>query len=173
MKTSKLCLTLLAVILSFSLNAARLHAEKAGGDLKQIYGTWDVTSFYVDGKSSNKIPGNVQYIFQREKIDGKFRDKLTLRLSKDGLVFAESSITFWLDEEKKPKRLHNNGFFQLYYSPENALLPTVGIYRLDKNELTIAGNKSIDQNQNFPNNFNTQPGNSHVLAILKRVKKKR
>jgi uncharacterized protein (TIGR03067 family) len=99
-------------------NAAAKEDKKPDpkADQKNMQGTWTVEKFLRDGKPF-PVGKEAQFVIKGNKMSFKVGDR-------------EQSVTFTLDPGKKPPAID-------LAHPTNPNLKAVGIYRLEKDKLTI------------------------------------
>lgn len=116
-------------------------------ELKKLQGTWELTKVVLGGTDQTKEKKGATLVFQK--------NRLTLN---DGPNKAEQ-LTVTLDPKQKPPHID--------LSPANDNRPVKGIYKLQKDELTIA---FTEAGQERPKDFDAK--GVRGLLVMKRQKPK-
>jgi uncharacterized protein (TIGR03067 family) len=123
--------------------------RKVLSDAEQIQGTWTATSWLSDGA---KVEGNLKIVMQ----------------AKQWVLMINNQIikgTVKLDPTRKVKR-----FDATVTDGPGKGITVLGIYRLDGNTWTTCWIIPF-QGQVRPTDFVSNPGNSRILFVLKKVKR--
>jgi uncharacterized protein (TIGR03067 family) len=138
-------MTRLAVL---ALIAAPLFADDKKPADPDLKGRWEITATTYDGNEQKATVGA-----RLEFADGEFR---TLRNGK-----VVGTIKFTLDPKKSPKRID-------MVNDKGDSAP--GIYKVNKDELTLCYRDYGDSASGPPEKFESKPGERMYLRVLKRVK---
>jgi RNA polymerase sigma factor (sigma-70 family) len=139
--------TALCVRQALADKSAAAGKDEAPKDEEKVLGTWAVVSYEEGGqKAPEEAIKEARVIFAA---DGKMTAKLGAK---------EQEFTYKLDPAKKPKEFSGTN------DKGQAVL---GIYKLDRDALTICCNRGGDR----PTEFASKEGTTVVLEVLKREKK--
>ena len=143
----------IALLLAMPALAGADDKDEAQKELKKFEGTWKVKSFEFSGKKDGP-PAE-----EREKMRMVFKgDKLTIK----GTPRGDHDVTVELDPSKKPAHINLN-------PPKDEGGRVVkGIYKFEKDTLTICGNQGDDR----PTEFALKDGTQIALLVLERIKDK-
>lgn len=141
----------LAILLIPALGAAAQEKNEIKTELKKFEGTWKIKSFDLTGKKES-VPAE-----EREKIRLTFAGE---KLSFKGTPQRDRETTIELDPSKKPPHI------TIRPPKDEAKGETIlGIYRFDKDTLTICGSP-----KERPTEFALTEGTQNGLLVLERVK---
>jgi uncharacterized protein (TIGR03067 family) len=135
-------------LIAFALLAVPLLADDKKPANPDLNGKWEVASATYDGNEQKATAGA-----RLEFADGEFQ---TL---KNGKVVR--TIKFTVDPKESPKRIN-------MVNDKGDAAP--GIYKVDKDELTLCYRDYGDSASGPPEKFESKPGGRMYLIVLKRVK---
>ena len=131
---NKLPVVLWFVLVSLPVcGADQPDPEPPAADLKKLEGEWQLTSLRRGGRES-KLPAGIDFTMTIT------RDKLTTKTNVRGKT-REVVNTFKLGARKSPRHIDRTS--------QATRLTTHGIYKLEKDELTMAVNRGADRPKDF------------------------